>query len=147
MSEFGQPLSKANLEKLDRLTGSGSDEIDPVTSERGVRKRPSLSRQSSTADMNQETASVQSQRSSHTAAHYRWVTLSNARIFIHPGSFPEEIRPRINAVIQRRISKERKRKLSRIAENLYNDFIDILNRASREDDCRAYPPCPFFHGQ
>jgi hypothetical protein len=136
VSESSQPLTKANLKKLDRLTTSGtSDGMDTTTSEKGARKRRSLSRQSSSADMNQETASVQSQRSSYTAAHYRWVTLSNARIFIHPGSLPEDIQPRINAVIKRRISEKRKCELSRIAENLCNDFIDVLNGASREDDC------------
>ena len=136
VSEPGQPLTRANLKKFNKLVGSGtSDGMDPPASEKGARKRRSSSRQSSTADMDQETASVQSQRSSYTAAHYRWVNLSNVRIFIRPGSLPEEIRPRVNAVIQRRISEERKCELSHIAGNLCKDFLHVLNGASREDDC------------
>ena len=136
VSESSRSLTKANLENFDRLAGSEtSDGMNPAASETGARKRRSSSRQSSTGDMNQETASVQSQKSSYTAAHYRWVTLSNARILIRPESLPDDIQTRINAVIHRRISEERKCELSRIAEDLCNDFIDVLNGASREDDC------------
>jgi hypothetical protein len=137
VSASSQPLSKANLEEHNWLTGSGTSNVmdsEVGTSERGGRKRPS-SRPPSSADMNQETASVRSQTSSYTTARYRFSVLSCARIFIRPGPPPEEIQSRINAIIQRKISAERKRQLSRFAENLYQDFIDIFNGASREDDC------------
>jgi hypothetical protein len=104
------------------------------TSEKSGRKRAS-SRPSSSADINQETASVRSQTSSYTAARYRFSILSCARIFIRPGPPPEEIQTRINAVIQRKISEERKYQLSHFAESLCKDFINIFNGASREDDC------------
>ena len=84
--------------------------------------------------MNQETASVRSQ-TSYTAARYRFIILRRARIFIRHGPPPEEIQSRINAIIQRKISEERKRQLSRFAENLCEDFIEVFNGASREDDC------------
>jgi hypothetical protein len=132
-----QPLSEANLEEHNRLTESATSNVmdsEVGTSERGGRKRPS-SRPPSSADMNQETASVRSQTSSYTAARYRFSILRCARIFIRPGPPPEEIQSRINAVIHRKISEERKRQLSRFAENLCKDFIDIFSGASREDDC------------
>jgi hypothetical protein len=137
VSVSSQPLNEANLEEHNRLTESGTSNVmdsEVGTSERGGRKRPS-SRPPSSTDTNQETASVRSQTSSYTAARYRFSILSYARIFIRPGPPPEEIQSRINAIIQRKISEERKRQLSRFAENLCKDFIDIFNGASREDDC------------
>ncbi|CAM6004604.1 unnamed protein product [Sphagnum balticum] len=77
-------------------------------SERGGRKRPS-SQLLSSADINQETASVRSQ-TLYTAARYRFSILSRARIFIRPGPPPEEIQSRINAVIQHNsVTRPRKR--------------------------------------
>jgi hypothetical protein len=133
-SESPQLLSIENLAKHNSFeTSRQSHNMDPGTSERGARKRP-LSRQSSIADMSQETASVQSQKS-YTAARYRLFALSKVKIFIRPGPLPEEIRPRVNAVVQRTVSQERKRELSRIANDLCNEFVNVLEGASREDDC------------
>lgn len=133
-SEFGLPLSIANLEKHNSLEASQpSDKMVPSTSERGARKRP-LSRQSSAADMSQETKSVQSQIS-YTAARYRLFALNKVKIFVRPGPLPKEIRPRIDAIVQRTVSEERKRELYGIANSLCNEFISVLEGASREDDC------------
>ena len=133
-SESGLPLSIANLEKLNSLEASQpSDKMDPQTSERVARKRP-LSRQSSAADMSQETKSVQSQ-TSYTAARYRLFALNKVKIFIRPGPLPKEIRPRIDAIVQRTVSDGRKRELCDIANSLCNEFIRVLEGASREDDC------------
>lgn len=133
-SEFGQPLSIENLAKHNSLEASrSSDKIDSEYSGRGARKRP-LSRQSSAADMSQETTSVQSQ-ASYTAARYRFFALNKVKIFICPGPPPKEIQPRINAVVRRTVSEEKKRELSCIANSLCNKFVRILQGASGEDDC------------
>lgn len=57
------------------------------------------------------------------------------RISAQSGPFLEEIKPRIGAVIQRKVLNERKVELSSIAERLCSQFIDVLRGASREDDC------------
>jgi hypothetical protein len=90
--------------------------------------------QTNTTSVNQETVSSRSQGSFGTAANYRCVVLDSAKIFVRGGPPPAEIKPRINAVIQREVSEERKRSLSLIAENLCSDFSVILG-ANREDDC------------
>ena len=112
--------------------------MDPgiATPESGGRKRPP-SRRSSTADLNQETASTRSQTSSYTttAANYRFSILDNARIFIRPGPPLIEIQPRINAVFHHVVTEERKRQLSRVAKSLCDDFVDVLDGPNREDDC------------
>ena len=136
VSDFRQPLSEGNLDRHNRLTRSGtSDDMDTrsATPDRGGRKRSS-SRTSSTVDTDQETVSVRSQ-ASYTAARYRFNILRQAKIFVRPGAPPAEVQPRINAVIHREVSAERKRELSSIAENLCNDFLNILDGPSREDDC------------
>ncbi|KAH0538859.1 hypothetical protein FGG08_004576 [Glutinoglossum americanum] len=138
VSESSWPLTEANLEEHNRLTGSGASDAtyrNVETLGSGRRKRP---RQAST---NQETASMPTQTSSHTAAHYRFFILQKARISIQRESLPEEIRSRVNAIIQHDISEERKRELSRIAENLCNAFIDIFEGQHREDDCVE----PIYH--
>ena len=128
-SEFGLPLSIANLEKHNSL--EASQPSAPSTSERGARKRP-LSRQSSVVDMSQERKSVQSQ-TSNTAARYR-LALTKVSIFVRHGPLPKEIRPRIDAIVQRTVSEERKRELHGIANNLCYNFIRVLETAGREDD-------------
>lgn len=132
-SEFGLPLSIANLEKHNSLEASQpSDKTDTSTSERWAWKRP-LSQQPSVADMSQETKSVQSQ-TSNTAARYR-LALTKVSIFVRHGPLPKEIRPRIDAIVQRTVSEERKRELYGIANNLCYNFIRVLETADREDDC------------
>ena len=138
-SEFGWPLSIENLAKHNSLEASRpSDIMESLTSERGARKRP-LSRQSSAADLTQETfvsqASTYVSQASYTAARYRLFALSKVKILIRHGPLPKEIQPRINHVVQRTVSEERKRELSGIANNLCNEFITALTGASREDDC------------
>ena len=112
--------------------------MDPgiATPESGGHKRPP-SRRSSTADLNQDTASTRSQASSYTttAANYRFAILDSARVFIRPGPPPMEIQPRINSVFQHVVTEERKRQLSRVAKSLCDDFVDVLDGPNREDDC------------
>ena len=84
--------------------------------------------------MDQDTTSVRTQ-GSNTAAHYRFITLNRARIFIRPGPPPTEIQPRIDNIIQREISDERKHQLSGVVETLCNDLIGVLGGPGRQDDC------------
>jgi hypothetical protein len=84
--------------------------------------------------MSQETISVQSQIS-YTVARYCLFGLSSVQIFVRPGPPPKEIRPQINAVFQRTVSEERKHDLYRIATGLCDEFVNVLEGASREDDC------------
>lgn len=134
ISEFHQPLSKENLNRHDRLTGSNDMTPSATNPVRGGRKK-NQSHQSSTTETNQDTASVISQKSIGTIAQYRWVDLNHVRISVQSGPLPEEIKPRIDAVIQRKVSNERKVELSCIAERLCTEFIAVLSGASREDDC------------
>ena len=100
---------------------------------RGGKKRP-LSLQSSTVDMDQESASIRTQKSS-TLATYRWRNLKYARIFVEDGPLPENIRSRVNKIIQPKITDEaRKNELSLITESFCNSFIVVMRGAFREDD-------------
>lgn len=138
MSECSQPLTEGNLARHNRLVGSGRpDDMDSggAAPERSGLKRTS-SQRSSTADMDQETASVRSQ-ASYTAAHYRINVLQPAGIFVRHGPLPKEVQPQIDKVIQRKISEERKLEICRIAKTLCHDFLNVLGRMSTKDDCIA----------
>ena len=103
--------------------------------EKGGRKRPSSSsRQSSTADLDQDTMSAQSQRSTGTYAHYRWFTLDKARVYVCSSPPPKDVQVRIDTVVERETSDERKLEVAAIAEQLCADFVPVLNGARREDD-------------
>ena len=82
-----------------------------------------------------ETASQVTQKSSFTAAHYRNSILKAANIRFQFRLAPEDTRTRIAAIVQLEISPERKEELSRIAQKLHDDFVDVLDIAAREDDC------------
>lgn len=79
------------------------------------------------------TESVRSPQS-HSAGRYGYNILQYVRIFIRSGTPPGEIQPKINNVIERAISEDRKCQLSRIAEILCSEFIYVLSRPSREDE-------------
>ncbi|KAL8724243.1 MAG: hypothetical protein Q9166_008060, partial [cf. Caloplaca sp. 2 TL-2023] len=119
-----QKLSKTNLEEHDRQTKSETS--------MGRRKR-NLSRQTSTADMSQDTASVSSQKSS-TYANYRWINLDSARIYAENGPVPTDIQTRVDTIIQPTLSKPKEEELSTISTTFCNDFVDVIKGASREDD-------------
>ena len=48
---------------------------------------------------------------------------------------PDEIRAQIDAVIQREISSERKKRLSCITQQLNDTFVRVITQAAGEDDC------------
>ena len=117
-------LSKTNLEEHDRQTGSETS--------MGGGKR-TLSRRTSTTDMSQETASVSSRKSS-TYANYRWINLDSARIYAENGPVPKNIQTRVDTIIQPTLSEQQEKELSTISNTFCNDFVDVMNGASREDD-------------
>ena len=130
-----KPLSEKNLEELDRQTISepynGMDRV--VTgSGRGGKKR-SISLRASTADMDQDTTSISTQKSS-TLADYRWKNLDYARIFVENAPLPQNILTRVNTIIQPKIDDTRKNELSLISEAFCDEFVDVMLGAFREDD-------------
>ena len=145
-----KPLSEQNLRTHNRLLetylddqvsqGSYMDEASnpSVPSERGRRKRKTTdgeeSRTASQSSTNPVTDSVTSQKSSSTAAHYRWAILKGARIYIRSRPPPEEIQKAIDAIVEK-ASPERKQFLTNIGKDLYDDFAVVLDRAAGEDDC------------
>ena len=82
-----------------------------------------------------ETSSRVTQKSSYTAAHYRLSTLAGANIVFRFSPAPENVCTRIAAIVQRPVSKGRKKELSRIAHTLHDQFAPVLSGAAREDDC------------
>jgi len=85
--------------------------------------------------MTLETESARSLKSSpSTYAQYRWVALDRAQIFVRSRPLPEHIKVHIDAVIKRTTSEERSHKLAVIAKTLSDEFVTVLEGASREDD-------------
>lgn len=89
----------------------------------------------------EQTASVRSHKSTGTSANYRYAILSKARINVHHMPTPKEIRAQIDAIIQRKVTQKRKEKLSCIAQQLRDSFVQVITQASGEDDCIE----PFYH--
>ena len=135
-SQSSQLLTQENLATLDRLTGSISSDIMDHTirmPEKGGRKRLS-SRQSSTTEFSQGATSTQFQESSSTYAHYRWVVLDKARIYVCTKPPPEDIQTCINTIVQKETAKGRKEELAAIGKHLCHEFVAVLNAARRQDD-------------
>ncbi|KAL8855933.1 MAG: hypothetical protein Q9178_007447 [Gyalolechia marmorata] len=127
-------LTKKHLDELQRLTGmSASNGIGcaATPSGRGGKKR-SLSRQSSTAEM-EETLSNSSQRTT-TQANYRWRNLDDARIVVEATDIPTNIERLVDAIIQPNLSASRRSELASITETFCNDFSNVMKGAGREDD-------------
>lgn len=97
------------------------------------RKR-SLSRQSSSTGLNQETESALSQKSSSTAANYRFGALGNVRIVVQKIPLPDNIRARVKAIYQREIPKAVESQLLDITDALRQRLLKAMNGASKEDD-------------
>ena len=84
--------------------------------------------------MNQDTASVSSQKSLLLHSDYPLISLDRARIVVRHRGLPEHIQSRIDSIIQPETSEERKRVLYSISDSLCDAFPDVLEVASREDD-------------
>ena len=114
-------------------------ESDNVRASRGSKRSVSKARTevcftTSTGIGAVETASQVTQKS-FTAAHYRLSTLAGANIVFRFSHVPEDVCIRIAAIVQRPISMERKRELSRIAHTLHDQFAPILDGAASKEDC------------
>ncbi|KAL8942975.1 MAG: hypothetical protein Q9211_001176 [Gyalolechia sp. 1 TL-2023] len=130
-------LSEENLKKLGRdlekLEKERPREMDPAIVADRVRKR-APSRQASVSDLNQDTSSVRSQKSSVSNSFYRYHILDKARIYIRPEPPPLEIKAQMDAIFEREIPEEKRREISGIAKKTSQDFINNLRGAHREDD-------------
>jgi len=121
-------LNWKNLEKLNRETAS-------ETSDGVAEKKRTLSRRSSTAEINQDATSVSSQRTSLSLSNYRLNSLDRARIVFHHRGIPEHLKHRVNAIIQPVLDTGKEALVFTIADDLCDAFPDVLEVASREDDC------------
>ena len=126
MVEWVQQLNEANLQEHNGETG-------PKTFDGMGDKKRTLSTRSSIADMNQDVASVSSQKAI-SLANYRWRNLDYVRIVVEDEPIPKDIGSRVDAIIQPEVSMEWESELARITETFCNDFVDVLKGASREDD-------------
>lgn len=131
-------LSEENLKKLERdlkqLERGTANEMDPGFTALGrVRKRAS-SRQASFSDLNQDTASQRSQKSSVSNSFYRYHILDQARIYVRPEPPPMDIQAQMNVIFEREVPEKRRREISGIAKKISQSFINNLRGAHREDD-------------
>lgn len=128
-------LSEENVKKLERdLERGTSDEMEPgVTIRDRVRKR-APSRQASFSDLNQDTASLRSQKSSVSNSFYRYHILDQARIYVRPEPPPMDIHAQMDLIFEREIPEKRRREISGIAKKISQSFINNLRGAHREDD-------------
>ena len=131
-------LSEENLKKLERdlekLERGRPNEMDPgVTVPDRVRKR-APSRQASFSDLNQDTASLRSQKSSVSNSFYRYHILDQTRIYVRPEPPPMDVQTQMDIIFGREIPEKRRREISSIAKKTSQKFINNLRGAHREDD-------------
>ncbi|KAL8932835.1 MAG: hypothetical protein Q9216_006650 [Gyalolechia sp. 2 TL-2023] len=131
-------LSEDNLKKLEKdleqLERETRKEMDPgVTVLDRVRKR-APSRQASFSDLNPDTASQRSQKSSVSNSFYRYHILDQARIYVRPEPPPMEIQAQMDIIFEREVPEKRRREISGIAKKISQSFINNLRGAHREDD-------------
>ncbi|KIW40857.1 hypothetical protein, variant [Exophiala oligosperma] len=98
-------------------------------------KKRTLSRRSSIAETNHDAASVSSQKTSLSLSDYRLNSLDRARIVFQHRCLPEHLKHRVDAIIQPKLDKEKETLVFAIADDLCDDFPDVLEVASREEDC------------
>ena len=131
-------LSEENLKKLEKdlkkLERGTLNEMDPslMVPDR-VRKR-APSPQSSLSDLNQDTASLRSQKSSVSNSFYRYRILRQARIYVRPEPPPMDIQAQMDVIFEREIPEKRREEISDIAKTISQSFIKNLRGAHREDD-------------
>ena len=131
-------LSEENLKKLERdleqLERGTPNKMDPsITFSDRVRKR-APSRQASFSDLNQDTVTQRSQKSSASNSFYRYYVLDQARIYVRPEPPPVDIQAEMDVIFERDIPEQRRREISGIAKEISQNFIELLRGAHREDD-------------
>ena len=131
-------LSEENLKKLERdleqLERGTPNKMDPgiIFSDRARKRAPS--RQTSSSDLNQDTVSQRSQKSSASNGFYRYYILDRARIYVRPEPPPVDIQAEMDVIFERDIPEQRRREISGIAKEISQSFINKLRGAHREDD-------------
>ncbi|MCJ1405871.1 hypothetical protein MMC11_009101 [Xylographa trunciseda] len=131
-------LSEENLKKLERdlekLERGTLDEMDPgvTVSDRGRKRAPS--RQASLSDLNQDTASLRSQKPSISNSIYRYQILDQARIYVRPEPPPTNIQAQMDVIFEREIPEKRRSEISVIAKKISQKFVNNLRGSHREDD-------------
>ncbi|KAF1955589.1 hypothetical protein CC80DRAFT_87480 [Byssothecium circinans] len=117
-------LSEKNLQKFDK------EEMDSAANNAPALKRSSSRRSIATSS---EAETVRSQRSSNSAAYYRYKHLAAAEVYIHTDP-PADIHAAINAVVKAKVSEERRAELCTIAQELYDGSKKAVKAAVGEDD-------------
>ena len=136
-SQSSKPLSRENLKLHNTLTGSAttSAEMDStVTSSPRKSQKRASSQRSSGSDQSQEAPSTRSGVSSGTAGKYRWVVLQCAEISVQSEPLPTDIKDRLDAILQRKVSEERRLYLCGLAQSIGRDFEAVFGGGRREDD-------------
>ena len=131
-------LSKKNLKRLQRdlekRKRNTPEEIDPFVTIPAWAPKRTPSRQTSSSDLNQDTASVRSQKSAVSNSLYRYRILQQARIYVRPEPPPSNIQSQMDLIFKLEIPEERRREISGIAQRTSQQFILNLRGAHREDD-------------
>lgn len=137
-SVLGSQLSEENLKNFERylqkLEGATPNEMDPnmIVPDRVLKRGPS--RQASLSDLNQDTASLRSQKSSVSNRFYRYWILDQARMYVCPEPPPMDIQAQMNVIFERDIPEKKRQEISGIAKKISEGFIDKLRGAYSEDD-------------
>lgn len=129
-------LDKGYVDVLDQM-GLGSNKSRKSRGSKRSASKVGIGNGSSASKSmgEQDTASQVTQKSSFTNAHYRLTILAGANIIFRFKPAPLDVSTKVAAIIERPISEERKKELSRIAHTIYEKFAPILEEAVREDDC------------
>lgn len=127
-----KPLTKKNLKQLDRLNRRENSEVPNDTF---TRKR-SQSRTSITDPSEHDimTFTRTTNKSSLSLADYRLITLAYRNIVVEHGDVPESLRMRLDSIFLSHISEDDKQEVTAFAKSICCDIIDVLGRASYEDD-------------
>lgn len=131
MAELTSSKDLLNWKNLERLNSETALEASDGMAE----KKRTLSRRSSIAETNHDAASVSSQKTSLSLSDYRLNSLDRARIVFQHRCLPEHLKHRVDAIIQPKLDKEKETLVFAIADDLCDDFPDVLEVASREEDC------------
>lgn len=157
-SRLSHALTRANLEILEKLSAASTgDWVSDLqedmergrargrlqgrrvqaggrTASRGQSRQP-LSQPSSTADDARDTSTQRTQKTSCTAANYRFTNLEHARIYVEVRRPPPEIQKQIDAILLKETTQERKGTLAKLANEFCDAFWNVLPTAAGEDDC------------
>ncbi|KAI9861208.1 MAG: hypothetical protein M1813_005381 [Trichoglossum hirsutum] len=117
-------LSEKNLRKFN------GEEMDSAANNALTLKQCSSQRSIAASS---EVDTVRSQRSSNSAADYRYEHLAAAEVYIHADP-PPDILAAINAVVKTEVPKERRAELHAIAQELYDGCRGTVKAAVGEDD-------------